>query len=249
MSIAQDIYNVFIQAGMTKEGALGTEANLKAESGLEANRLEGDFNPFRTVSKSFVQRCENGSVSRQDFAYMGRGFGLAQWTYHTRLFGLWDFWKKTGGKLDDPIMQANFVVHELKEDHRSLWETLCNSHELYTCTKLVCTEYERPAVNNIDARYRIAIQLRDDLDVKTGDGQEPSKDIYWPPRMLCKGMTGDDVAVLQALLIAHGYPCESISGQFDVSTRNMTIAYQSQNALDQDGIVGPKTWASLLRMG
>lgn len=244
----QTIYNTLLQSGMTREAALGMMGNMMCESGLEANRLQGDFNPFRTVSKSYTQRVMSFELSRDAFAKDSRGYGLCQWTYYSRKYALYDFWKQSGKSLDDPIMQCQFAVAELKENYRSLWEELLYSKELYTCTKLICEQFERPAHNNIDARFRAAKQLEAELTAEPAPEPEPAKETYWPPRMICKGMSGPDVSVLQALLTAHGFECE-ITGDFNVTTHNLTIAYQSQNALDQDGIVGPKTWASLLRMG
>lgn len=241
----QAIYNTLLQSGMTEAGALGMMGNFKCESGLEANRLQGDFGAFRTISKSFVQRVTSGDIGRDQFARQGRGFGLAQWTYYTRLYALWDFWKESGKALDDPVMQTQFAVAELKEDYRSLWEELCYNTDIYTCTKLVCEQYERPAHNNIDARYRAALALKEELEKEP----EPVKDeVYWPPRMICKGMSGPDVSVLQALLTARGFICD-ITGEFDVKTHNMTIAFQSEQGLVQDGIAGPRTWSAILERG
>lgn len=239
----QSIYQILIQSGMTQAAALGMMGNAQCESNLEANRVQGDFSSFRTLSKSYVARIENGSMSKQDFCFDGKGFGLWQFTFHSRKAALWDFWKSYGGKIDDPVMQTKFAIAELKKDYHSLWETLLTNNDLYTCTKLICEQYERPAHNNIDARYRAALSLKEELAKET----EPVKETYWPPRMICKGMSGDDVSVLQALLKAHGFTCE-ITGDFNVQTHNMTIAYQAQHNLDQDGIAGPKTWASILSM-
>lgn len=244
----QTIYNALIQSGMTREAALGMMGNMMCESGLEPNRIQGDFNPFRTASKSYVARCTNGGISRQSFISDGFGFGLCQWTFYKRKANLWDAWKQEGCALDDPAFQCRFAVGELKSDHRTLWDTLCTSHDVYTCTKLICEQFERPAHNNIDARFRAAKQLETELTETPVPEPEPAEESYWPPRMICKGMSGPDVSVLQALLTARGFTCD-ITGEFDTATHNLTIAYQSQNALDQDGIVGPKTWASLLRMG
>lgn len=247
----QIIYNTLIQSGMTREAALGMMGNMKCESGLEPNRVQGDFNPYRTVSKSYCQRVNDGSIGREEFGRHGIGFGLCQWTYYSRRYALWDFWKAYGGSIDDAEMQTKFCVAELKKDYRNLWEFLTTSHDLYTCTKDICTIYERPAHNNIDQRFTAAVSLKAEiLDSipKTEPEPEPVKEIYWPPRMICKGMAGDDVAVLQAVLRARGYEC-NITGEFDTATHNLTIAYQSASGLDQDGIAGPKTWGSLLSRG
>jgi peptidoglycan hydrolase-like protein with peptidoglycan-binding domain len=90
-----------------------------------------------------------------------------------------------------------------------------------------------------------------DLSHYANPGQtapEPPKVSYWPPRTICKGMDGPDVSALQALLTAHGYSVRTISGVFDEATEAAVRKYQTEHGLDVDGIVGPKTWASLLAM-
>lgn len=67
---------------------------------------------------------------------------------------------------------------------------------------------------------------------------------YWPPRVLCLGMQGADVAVLQALLRAHGYRAE-ISGAFDSKTKAAVLSFQSDSGLAADGIPGPLTFQAL----
>jgi peptidoglycan hydrolase-like protein with peptidoglycan-binding domain len=64
--------------------------------------------------------------------------------------------------------------------------------------------------------------------------------------MICKGMNGADVTVLQALLVAHGYTLNAVNGVFDASTDKAVRKYQEDNGLTVDGVVGPQTWAKLL---
>lgn len=243
----QTIYKTLIQSGMTREAALGMMGNMMCESGLEANRVQGDFSSFRTVSKSYTARVDNGSIGREEFGRAGIGYGLAQWTFYSRRFALFDFWKDYGGSIGDPVMQCKFAVAELKKDYRNLWQELCRQgNDLYTCTKIICEQYERPAHNNIDQRFTAAVSLKAELS--EAPVEEPAKDtseVYWPPRMICKGMSGPDVSVLQALLTAHGFEC-GITGEFNIQTHNLTIAFQAQHKLSQDGIAGPLTWNAIL---
>ena len=255
MSVKQDIYNTLIRSGMTQAGALGMMGNMKCESGLEANRVQGDFSSFRTVSKTYVARVTNNEISREDFGKAGIGFGLCQWTYYSRRYALYDWWKESGKALDDPVMQTEFAVAELKKDYRNLWNELCTSNQLYTCTKLICEIYERPAHNNIDARYTAAVALKAEI-VENPSEQvvEPVKETYYPYRMICKGMSGDDVIVLQAILRCRGYDCNRLDGVFDERTKNRALAFQAEHTdvngmpLTTDGIIGKKTWGALLQL-
>ena len=255
----QQIYNVFIQSGMTSESALSMMGNAKCESGLEANRVQGDFSSFRTVSKSYTARVTSGELSRDQFAKDGLGYGLFQHTYYSRKYALYDWWKASGKALDDPIMQCEFAVAELKKDYRNLWNELCTSHQLYTLTKMVCEVYERPAHNNIDARYTAAVALKAELVENPSEKPqekpvESVKETYYPYRMICKGMSGDDVIVLQAILKCRGYDCNRLDGVFDERTKNRSLAFQAEHTdvngmpLTTDGIIGKKTWGALLQL-
>ena len=73
---------------------------------------------------------------------------------------------------------------------------------------------------------------------------------FWPPRTLCKGMLGKDVILLQAILDCRGYNTIT-DGIFSKSLYNKVIQFQKKvfpnEPIEWDGIVGPKTWAELLK--
>ncbi|MGE5634581.1 MAG: peptidoglycan-binding domain-containing protein [Deltaproteobacteria bacterium] len=72
------------------------------------------------------------------------------------------------------------------------------------------------------------------------------------------GSQGDKVKELQTYLTDLGYgillksegtglSVEGIDGKFGPHTKNSVMAYQKDNILHVDGIVGPQTWASLCK--
>lgn len=68
-----------------------------------------------------------------------------------------------------------------------------------------------------------------------------------PTKTLKKGDRGDGVRWVQERLIAAGYLRESeLDGDFGRITLGAVLAFQLENGLDVDGIVGPKTRAKLL---
>ena len=56
------------------------------------------------------------------------------------------------------------------------------------------------------------------------------------------GMQGDDVAVLQTRLNALGYPVDVIDGDFGSNTLQAVLAFQADNGMETDGIVGAETF-------
>lgn len=67
--------------------------------------------------------------------------------------------------------------------------------------------------------------------------------------LLRKGNKGQSVKALQAMLVGFGYSCGSsgIDGDFGSGTENAVRKYQAKKGLEVDGIVGTKTWTSLLK--
>lgn len=65
--------------------------------------------------------------------------------------------------------------------------------------------------------------------------------------VLRKGSIGEAVKVLQSRLNAVGYACGSVDGIFGIRTQTAVIAFQAENGLIKDGIVGQKTWAELMK--
>ena len=62
---------------------------------------------------------------------------------------------------------------------------------------------------------------------------------------LRKGDRGDEVKQWQAFLNANDYRCGTVDGIFGSNTEKAVKQYQAAHGLVADGIIGPKTWASL----
>lgn len=255
----QEIYNRLRTGGLSQAGALGMMGNWECESNLEAGRLQGDFNPFRTVSKDYVVRASTGKMDKTEFM-KPVGFGLAQWTLPYRKGKLWEYWKSSHRELDDPGMQTDFTLSELRTEgeYAGLFQLLKSSDNLYLCTESICKIYERPAVNNVDARYAAAQQI--EQSVKDIEASQPAEEEqehngvslmptheFWPPRIICRGMKGSDVEVLTALLKAQGYGIHYVTYDFGQFVEEKVKAYQEERGLKPDGIVGPLTWGELLK--
>ena len=61
---------------------------------------------------------------------------------------------------------------------------------------------------------------------------------------------GNDVKALQGILEANGHNldwCGGCDGIFGEGTEEAVIDYQVAHGLDADGVVGPNTWAKLLK--
>jgi len=273
MSYHQTIYNLLRGYGLSEAGALGMLGNWECESGCEPYRVQGDYQASRAISKSYVDAITSGRMSEEKFARDGKGFGLAQWTYPQRKRNLYDFALGCMKPIDSCSMQVDFAMWELQNEYSGLLSYLKNAEAIWDCIDRICREYERPAVNNVQARYEAALRIRKELDlsgtaVVSGNATTEEAEVlpykpelipateYWPPRTVDKNMDGDDVVILKAVLSARGFfnkfgadSSGYLDGQtdrFDEDTEKAVKHFQEAYKLDVDGVVGPKTWAKLM---
>lgn len=156
---AQTIYDELRRAGMTHEGACAMLGNMQCESIMHTNNLQDSYNNlFKLSDEQYTALVDAGkpTYNGKYFANDGAGYGLCQWTYPARKRNLRQFARNWGVSVGAEDMQTAFAVEELKTEYKALWKYLCETDELYTATERICKEYERPAVNNVDARYKVA---------------------------------------------------------------------------------------------
>ena len=213
----QTIFDALVGAGMTVEGACGMLGNMTAESGMNPLNVE-DRSGINDVD--YVFRVDNDPT--YDFATdygKAYGFGLCQWTHRTRKAALLAFAKSRGVSVGDAGMQVQFCIKELKEDYPNLWAMLCSSHDLLQCTQRICTEFERPAVNNVDVRYGFAKQA---FDYFSALPQEPSK----PPDTEAADRQ-DPVELVNDLLLSYLQTSEFREGFSEYVKNSMALLERS----------------------
>lgn len=236
---ANESIDYFVNAGMTLEGACGLWGNVMAESGGKSNIAQRGSTSLS--DDAYTAAADNGAIN---FAKDAVGYGLCQWTYKTRKANLLAFAKSQGVSVGNHQMQLAFTVKELQLDYPNVWSCLTSTKDISTAARRVCTEYERPAVNNITVRANYALAAYNEYGAAT---TTETGEVFWPPRTICEGMTGDDVAVAQALLKARGDADITIDGEFSTKLKNRVMVFQTYNGLAADGIIGALTWTELLR--
>ena len=249
MTNAKEIYTYFRQQGLSEAGALGLMGNLQAESGLYPCRLQGDFSADFHKSREYADKVDNGILSIEQAAGDAKGWGLPQWTYRPRKLAFFRYALMHSVSIANLQVQLDYIMIELDNEYQGLLQFLRFTDDMYEATSRVCKEYERPAINNVDARYAFAKGLRevegkDDVpDIDVGHKSE-----FWPPRMICKGMDGQDVGVLQSVLRARGYTLSDAQDIFGSSTDKALRKAQEDLSLTVDGVCGPKSWTALLKI-
>ena len=245
----QSIYNQLINAGLSKAGACGLMGNMNAESAMRANNAQDGMTKLSDAE--YTSGVDNGTYT--NFVRDAVGYGLCQWTYWTRKQALYDFAKQKGVSIGDEAMQVEFAIQELKTGYPGLWSFLCTTESVQDAASRVCTEFERPAVNNITVRSSAGMRFFEELsdDSKTEQSATPESPAKCDLPELYKGSKGETVKALQILLIGNGCSCGSygVDGDFGSATKAAVVKYQCQNGLEDDGVVGPNTWAKLLGLG
>lgn len=191
------IYRALIDAGMTAQGACAVIGNMMAESGMKPNIAQRSMTNLS--DEDYTEAADNGLI---DFAGDRVGYGLCQWTDSRRKAALLAFAKARSRSVGDEGIQVPYCVAELAENYPALWKELCSSHELYALTSDVCTLYERPAVNNVKARYDYAKQALDYFLALPSE-DEPSKDEPPPDACPVGGCGSTDISVECELLAAY----------------------------------------------
>ena len=242
----QEIYAKCLALGMTPAGAAGCVANIMAESAGRPNNVEDRSG---IADEVYTANVDNHSYG--NFAGDAYGYGFCQWTSRDRKKALLDYAQGKGVSIADPDMQFQFMGREMRSGYPFVWNRLTSSDDPYDCGYVMCKFYEIPANTEAQSQYRgnqaKQIYQRCSGTAPATEPTQPAKETYWPPRMLCRGMNGADVTVLQALLVAHGYGVTAVNGVFSDSTDKAVRQFQAANSLDADGIAGPLTWTALTR--
>ena len=175
--MSQKIYNLFKAAGLTHWGACAMLGNFEAESSLKSNNLQNSFEKNGVSDTVYTMAVDNG---------LYKNFVNAQWTHPERKRKLLDFVKQANASIGDETTQLEFAIHELKTEYSGLFSYLCSvgADGLYAACDRICREYERPAVNNVAARYAFAQKWDKfftlngiaDLDAETAKPTVPEAD-------------------------------------------------------------------------
>ena len=149
----QTIWNYFKRhTQLSDEAIAGIMGNFEAESNNESCRVQGDFTADRRTSREYAQKVNSGAISPQQWQSDARGFGLAQWTYFSRKANLLSTAQSYGTGIEDETTQIRFFLAEMQTEFVSTWRALLNDPTILEAARLVCVNYERPAVNNVAAR-------------------------------------------------------------------------------------------------
>lgn len=148
------IWDYLTGKGLNAYAAAGLMGNLYAESALRPNNLQNSFESrLGMTDKGYTAAVNNGTYT--NFARDGAGYGLAQWTWHTRKQNLLSFARARRRSIDDLTMQLDFLWQELGGYQRTM-SVLRSAKSVRAASDIVLTDFEKPADQSEKVKKRRA---------------------------------------------------------------------------------------------
>lgn len=147
---AKYIWDYFVAKIGNEKGVAGLMGNLRAESGLYPDRVEGDI-PYSSYSKNYTAQVDSGAISEYSFVNdapdsdHGKGYGLAQWTYYSRKQALYDLYKSGNyDSIGSVKLACDYLWIELQQYYIVL-NVLKTASTIRQASDCVLHDFENPA--------------------------------------------------------------------------------------------------------
>lgn len=263
---SESIYRALRSGGLSAAGACAMMGNMYCESLLKSNNVEDRC----TMSDSdYTWNVDHGIISRWQFGTDAYGYGLCQWTYHTRKMALYEYAHQEGVSIADEKMQCEFCIMELQKDFSGLYTFLCGGCDLRQASDRICKEFENPAICNYADRQNASMRYYNELadipvdsdpvggDPCDGDSCPVDLDVETCSpvvRVLLPGYNGSDVVAAQAMLLCKGYDIgkwgphkNGVDGDFGGDTERAVNRLRNQYGMPEDGRIDLDVWQILFQ--
>lgn len=134
-------------------GVAGLMGNLYAESRLYSTNLQDSYEVI--LGMTGIQYTTGVNVGTyKNFVNDSAGYGLAQWTYHTRKKALLEFAQKKKVSIGNLSMQLEFLIDELKTSFPGVYKTLTTAKSVEEASNVVILEFEKPRDTSVYAQKK-----------------------------------------------------------------------------------------------
>lgn len=173
-SVQEKVWYALKNLGYSDVAVAGVMGNIQHESGFKTNNIQNSYESELGNDIEYTNKINNGKYTESDFSKDGAGYGLAQWTWHTRKKGLYQYAKSKEANIDDENIQVQYLIGELSIGGgadgyakymlggtvngytASDWE---NAKTVEDATKAFCYVFENPGTPAIDTRIIYAQQF------------------------------------------------------------------------------------------
>ncbi len=143
------IWDALKNFGFNDYAVAGIMGNLYAESGLRPNNLQQTYETkLGMTDESYTKGVDDGSY--KNFVNDSAGYGLAQWTYHTRKQALKEHADWLNVSIGDLAMQMDFLLKEI-QGYSKVMEVLKTATSVRAASDVVLIYYEAPASKDEEA--------------------------------------------------------------------------------------------------
>lgn len=132
------------ESGASDSGIAGMMANIAAESGFNSMNLENKYEQtLGYTDQSYTAAVDNGTYN--NFVNDSAGYGICQWTYHTRKQGLFGKAKSNNVSIGDMGNQVSFLLQELQVGYSSLYNSIMSGNDSASSIGATfCNSFENP---------------------------------------------------------------------------------------------------------
>lgn len=138
------IFSFFTGKGCTEIAAAAIEGNLEAESGLKPTNLQNSFEKKLGLMDEEYTTCVDEGIYT-NFVKDSAGYGLAQWTYHTRKEALKKFADQANASIGNLQMQLDFLWQELSTSYKGVLTAMNKATSVREASDIFLMQFERPA--------------------------------------------------------------------------------------------------------
>ena len=142
-SVDKQIWDFLKSKGLNDFAVAGIMGNLRAESALSPINLQNSFEKKLGYNDTtYTQAVDNGVY--HNFVNDGAGYGLAQWTYHSRKANLLAYAKDKGVSIGNLQMQLEFLWKEM-QNYTTMNMELKSAKTIKDASDSFLFRFERPA--------------------------------------------------------------------------------------------------------
>lgn len=156
----------------------GILSQFLAESAMRSNNLE-EVHQNRLGMTDDEYTASVDSEVYKNFVYDGAGYGLCQWTWHSRKSGLLDMARSRGVSIGDMYLQLDFMVFEFNTSYKNTYNKLINSKSCKEASDILLFEYEAPedqGEKQQETRKKYAEEFFKKYSLSTDDTVDPTVD-------------------------------------------------------------------------
>lgn len=172
----QKMYDYLKKLGYSAAGIYGMLGNAYGESACKSNNLQNTGNnKLGMTDEAYTEAVDCGSYT--NFAKDSHGYGLFQWTYHTRKAALLAFAQAAKKTIADWQMQLDFTDKELREGYKSLRQLLQSTTSIQEASNAFMLQFERPADQSTAAqakRTAYGEKIKELLEGKAEEAPKPA---------------------------------------------------------------------------